>query len=463
MKLKGMGNMMNKNDEIIVDIVDQGHTGEGIGKVENYPLFIDFTLPGEKIMTKVLKTNKNYGFGKIMEILEESEKRVIPPCPYYYRCGGCNVMHSSYEGQLEFKRKRVKDSLERIGKINDVLVDETIGMEEPWRYRNKVQIPLSRVNGKLVAGFYARRSHRIVDIEACLVQHEDGDKVLSMLRAWADEFMVSTYQNDLTVDPKGILRHLMVRKGFRTGDLMVVLVVTSKEVPHVDVLLERLKALVGFCSLVLNINAKDTNMVLGDEDVILYGEGYIRDYIGEYLFKISPHSFFQVNPRQTEAMYNKALEYADLMGDEVVFDAYCGAGTISLFLSKKAKKVYGIEIVPDAIADARENALLNHVDNVEFIVGKSEEVILDLINRGIKADVVVVDPPRKGCELSLLEAIREIAPEKVVYVSCDPGTLARDLGILESFGFKTKKVTPIDNFPQSFHVETVVLMSRIER
>jgi 23S rRNA (uracil1939-C5)-methyltransferase len=255
----------------------------------------------------------------------------------------------------------------------------------------------------------------------------------------------------------------MVRKGFTTGDLMVVLVVTDRKVPHLEVLLERLKELHGFQSLLLNINHEETNLVLGRENVLVYGKEFIEDYIGPFRFKISPHSFFQVNPVQTEVMYGKAMEYAGLTGEETVFDCYCGAGTISLFLSQKARKVYGIEVVPQAIMDAKENAALNHVDNVEFLVGKSEEVIVDLINQGIRADVVVVDPPRKGCDIRLLEAIREIAPEKIVYVSCDPGSLGRDLGILESFGFKTMKVTPVDNFPQSYHVETVVLMSRVEK
>lgn len=455
--------MMKKNDELTIQIVDQGHTGEGIGKVDGYPLFIDFALPEEEVKVRVLKTNKNYGFGKMLEIEKKSEKRVEPPCPYYYRCGGCHIMHASYEGQLQFKRKRVKDSLERIGKIDFSPVEETIGMAHPFRYRNKVQIPLGRVNGEFVAGFYARRSHRIVDIENCIVQHQDGDHVLKVLRTWAKEFNVSTYHNDLSTDPKGILRHLMVRKGFTTGDLMVVLVVTDRKVPHLEVLLERLKELQGFQSLLLNINHEETNLVLGRENVLVYGKKFIEDYIGPFRFKISPHSFFQVNPVQTEVMYEKALDYAGLTGNETVFDCYCGAGTISLFLSQKARKVYGIEVVPQAIMDAKENAALNHVDNVEFLVGKSEEVIVDLINQGIRADVVVVDPPRKGCDIRLLEAIREIAPEKIVYVSCDPGSLGRDLGILESFGFKTMKVTPVDNFPQSYHVETVVLMSRVEK
>ncbi|HCW73037.1 MAG TPA: 23S rRNA (uracil(1939)-C(5))-methyltransferase RlmD [Clostridiaceae bacterium] len=450
---------MKKNEEHILKIVDQGHTGEGIGKSDHYPVFVDFALPDEMVKVKILKANKNYGFGKIMEIMEVSPERVEPPCPYYYKCGGCHIMHSSYEGQLRFKKKRVKDSLERIGKIRHVEVEDTIGMENPFRYRNKVQIPLGRQNGKFISGFYARRSHRIVDIESCIVQHIDGDYVLNILRDWAEEFKISTYLNDDVIDRKGILRHLMVRKGFRTGDLMVVLVVTTKDVPHLDVLLDSLKKLDGFQSLLLNINAEDTNLVLGRENVLIYGKSVIEDYIGPFKFKISPHSFFQVNPVQTEVMYEKALEYAGLTGEETVFDCYCGAGTISLFLSQKAKKVYGIEIVPQAIEDAKVNAMENHVENVEFLVGKSEEVIVDLINSGIKADIVVVDPPRKGCDIRLLEAIKEIAPEKVVYVSCDPGSLGRDLGILESFGFRTEKVTPIDNFPNSYHVESIILMT----
>ncbi|HSL87108.1 MAG TPA: 23S rRNA (uracil(1939)-C(5))-methyltransferase RlmD, partial [Bacteroidales bacterium] len=423
---------MKKNEEYNIRIVDQGHTGEGIGKVDHYPVFIDFALPEELIKMKVLKANKNYGFGKIMEIMEMSKERVEPPCPYYYRCGGCQIMHTSYKAQLEFKQKRVKDSLERIGRIKHAEVDETIGMENPFRYRNKVQIPLGRVNGKFIAGFYARRSHRIVDIESCIVQHMDGDYVLNILKDWAEEFKITTYLNDESIDRKGVLRHLMVRKGFRTGDLMVVLVVTTKNVPHLDALLERLKKLEGFQSLLLNINAEDTNLVLGRENILIFGKPVIEDYIGKFKFKISPHSFFQVNPVQTEVMYEKAMEYAGLTGEETVFDCYCGAGTISLFLSQKAKKVYGIEIVQQAIEDAKVNAMENHVENVEFLVGKSEEVIVDLIRKGIKADVVVVDPPRKGCDIKLLEAIREISPERVVYVSCDPGSLGRDLGILES-------------------------------
>lgn len=454
---------MKKNDEIKLAISGQGHTGEGIGKVEGYPLFVEFALPGEEIHAKVLKTNKSYGFAKMVEVEKASSHRVEPPCPYYYRCGGCHLMHSDYEGQLDFKKTRVKDSLERIGKISHVAVEDTLGMDTPFRYRNKVQIPLGRVDGKFVAGFYAKRSHRIVDIEACIVQHQEADEVLSVLRTWAEAYDISTYHQDLGVNPQGILRHLMVRKGFSTGDLMVVLVVTSKDVPHLDALLTKLKELPGFQSLILNVNREDTNVVLGRQNHLVYGKEFIEDYIGPFRFKISPHSFFQVNPKQTEVMYGKALEYANLSGSETVFDCYCGAGTISLFLSQKAKKVYGIEIVPEAVADAKVNAKINGVENIEFLLGKSEEVIVDLMERGIHADVVVVDPPRKGCDGFLLESIAKIHPEKIVYVSCDPGSLGRDLGILETLGYRTEKVTPIDNFPQSYHVESVVLLSKVQK
>ena len=459
----GREKMINKNDIFDVKIVDQGNTGEGIGKKEGYTLFVDFALPGEVIETKVLKANKNYGFGKIMKIKQVSEDRIEAPCVYYDQCGGCQIQHQSYESQKRFKQKRVQDALERIGDVSDFTVDRTLGMENPFRYRNKVQIPFARVNGKVVAGFYARGSHRIVNVEECIVQHEDGDRVLSIVRNWVEEFKITTYENDLDSSKKGLLRHLVIRKGFNTGDLMVVLVVSHKDVPHLDVLLDELKKIKGFKSLFLNLNNKETNVVMGDKNILIYGQETIEDTISDLKFKISPHSFFQVNPEQTEVIYEKALEYADLIGDEVIFDAYCGAGTISLFLAQKAKKVYGIEIVPEAIIDAKENALRNLIANAEFILGKSEEVIVDLLGQGIKADVMVVDPPRKGCDEKLLQAIGEMVPEKIVYVSCNPGSLARDIKILSALGYELSEATPVDNFPQSSHVETVVLLSRVEK
>lgn len=453
---------MNKNEEYSIEIVDQAFGGEGIGKVDGVPVFIEFALPGETVKTRILKVNKNYAFGKMMEIEKESEERADAPCPYYYRCGGCDLQHQTYAGQLRFKRKRVVDALERIGKIKSPNVMETIGMECPYRYRNKAQIPFAEENGKLIAGFYAKRSHRIVDIETCLIQHEDGDRMLAITRQWMEEFKVAPYQKDGGINPKGIVRHVMMRKGFKTGDLMVVLVATKEKVPFIYILIERLKTIEGFKSFVVNVNDKDTNVILGEKNVLLFGQEYIEDDIAEFRFRISPHSFFQVNPVQTEVMYAKALEYAALTGTETVFDAYCGAGTISMFLSKKAKKVYGVEIVPEAIEDAKINAEVNKVENVEFILGKSEEVIAKLFEEGIHADVVVVDPPRKGCDPELLVSIAKMGPERMVYVSCDAGTLARDLSIMTELGYQLVEATPVDNFPQTAHVETVVLMSRVK-
>lgn len=453
---------MNKNDEYSIEIVDQAFGGEGIGKVDGVPVFIEFALPGETVKTKILKVNKNYAFGKMMEIEKESDERADAPCPYYYRCGGCDLQHQTYAGQLRFKRKRVVDALERIGKIKSPNVMETIGMDIPFRYRNKAQIPFAEENGKLIAGFYAKRSHRIVDIETCLIQHEDGDRVLAITRQWMEEFKVAPYQKDGGINPKGVVRHVMMRKGFKTGDLMVVLVATKEKVPFIYILIERLKTIEGFKSFVVNVNDKDTNVILGEKNVLLFGQEYIEDDIAEFRFRISPHSFFQINPVQTEVMYAKALEYAALTGTETVFDAYCGAGTISMFLSKQAKKVYGVEIVPEAIEDAKINAEVNKVENVEFILGKSEEVIAKLIEEGIHADVVVVDPPRKGCDPELLVSIAKMGPERMVYVSCDAGTLARDLSIMTELGYRLVEATPVDNFPQTAHVETVVLLSRVE-
>lgn len=449
---------MKKNDQVPLDVVDQGVGGEGIGKVGAYPVFIEGALPGERVEVRLLKVNKNYGFGKLLQVLEPSPHRQEAPCPYYDRCGGCHLMHEDYEGQLKFKRKRVQDALERIGGIRHVEVEETIGMAMPFRYRNKVQLPLGLRNGKVEAGFYARRSHRIVDIDACIVQHEDGDAVLSMVRGWMERHRLKPWQVDGEKVKEGLLRHLMVRKGFGTGELMVVLVSAKRDVPHLLDLLQELRTLEGFCSLVVNVNDQDTNLILGPENIVVYGEGHITDTIGSLTFKISPHSFFQVNPAQTEVMYEKALAFAGLTGEEVVFDAYCGTGTISLFLSRQAKKVYGMEVVPSAVEDARENARRNGIANVEFLLGKAEVLAAGLIAKGVRPDVVVVDPPRKGCDPALLESIRDVAPQRVVYVSCDPGTLARDLGILEGYGFRAQRVVPVDNFPHSYHVETVVLM-----
>lgn len=454
--------MVIKNEEYILDIVSQGYEGEGVAKIDSYPIFIEGALKGEKVKVKIVKVNKNFAYGKLLEVIEKSEGRVEPKCKYFKKCGGCKLQHMNYETQLDFKWERVKDCIKKIGGLSEDLVEYPIGMEEnPYKYRNKVQLPIGMDKSKPVLGFYAPRSHDIIDIEECLIQEEDANKISKITREWIEEFNIMPAFVDGKFNKKGFLRHVMIRKGFKTGEVMVVIVATRKDLKHIDELIKKLEFHVeGLKSVVLCVNAKDTNVILTPECYTLWGEDYIQDYIGDFKFNISPLSFFQVNPMQTEVLYNKALEYAELTGKETVFDAYCGTGSITLFLSQKAKKVYGVEIVEPAIINARENAKMNNVSNTEFFVGKSEEVIPKLIKEGIKADVIVVDPPRKGCDIKLLKAIGETKPERVVYVSCDPSTLARDLKILDELGYKTEKVQPVDMFPQTAHIENIAKLVR---
>lgn len=449
--------MVEKNKEYIFDIISQGYEGEGIAKIDNkYPIFIEGALKGEKVKVRIVKVNKNFAYGKLMEVLEASEEKVNPPCAIYKRCGGCKLQHASYKAQLDFKWDRVKDCVSKIGKLDPSIVKYPLGMENPWRYRNKVQLPIGLINGEVKIGFFAPRSHDIIDMESCLIQDEIGDKVVKLTREWIEKFNIRPYNVDGEYDEKGIVRHIMIRRGFTTNEVMVVLVTNGEKLPHKEEFVDLMvKNIPGIKSVIQNINSKKTNVILGLESKTLWGEDTISDYIGDFRFNISPLSFFQVNPTQTEVLYGKALEYANLTGNEEVFDAYCGTGTITLFLSQKAKKVYGVEIIPQAIDNAWINAKENKVENVEFFVGESEVVIPDLINNGVKADVVVVDPPRKGCDKKLLDAITNIDAKKIVYVSCDPSTLGRDLAILEENGYKTLEVQPVDMFPNTAHVENV--------
>ena len=454
--------MVEKNKEYILDIIAQGYEGEGIAKIEGYPIFIAGGLTGEKAKVKIIKVKKSYAYGKIEEIINKSEDREEEKCKYYKRCGGCSIQHMSYKKQLDFKWERVKDCVSKIGGLSEELVKYPLGMStNPYRYRNKVQLPIGKVNGEIVVGFYAPRSHNIIDIDTCLIQDEIADKVSALTKEWIKKYKIEPATIDGEFNSNGILRHIMIRRGFKTKEVMVVLVATTKEVPYINefkkMIIDNVEEIK---SIVLNVNSKNTNVILGTECITLYGSDTIQDYIGEFKFNISPLSFFQVNPTQTEVLYNKALEFANLNGKEIVYDAYCGTGTITLFLSQKAKKVYGVEIIEPAIVNARENAKLNNVDNVEFFVGKSEEVIPDLIANGIKADVIVVDPPRKGCDLKLLEAIGKTDVKAIVYVSCDPSTLARDLKVLEEKGYKTMEVQPVDMFPQTAHIENVALLRK---
>ena len=457
-----MINLIEKNKEYILDIVSQGYEGEGIAKInETFTVFIEGALKGERVNVRIVKSKKSFAYGKLLEVIEPSLERCEAKCSIHKRCGGCKLQYSTYKEQLNFKFERVKDCITKIGKLDESIVQFPLGMDEPWRYRNKVQLPIGMVNGELKIGFFAPRSHEIIDMETCLIQDEIADKVVGITRTWIKKNNIKPYNIDGKYDETGILRHIMIRRGFTTNEVMVVLVTNGSKLPNKDEFISLItENIPGIKSIVQNINSKPTNVILGQECITLWGESTISDYIGEFKFNISPLSFFQVNPVQTEVLYNKALEYAGLTGDETVFDAYCGTGTITLFLSQKAKKVYGVEIIPQAIENANINAKENNVNNVEFFVGESEVVIPDLINKGIKADVVVVDPPRKGCDVKLLNAITNIDAKKIVYVSCDPSTLARDLAILEGNGYKTVRVQPVDMFPHTAHIETCVLLQR---
>ena len=454
--------MVEKNNEYILDIISVGYEGEGIAKIDGYPIFIEGAILGERVKVLIVKVKKNYAYGKLLEVIESSAERVEPKCKVYKRCGGCTVQHMSYKKQLDYKFERVKDCISKIGGLDRSLVKYPIGMDIPERYRNKVQLPVGMVKGELNIGFYAPRSHNIINLDTCLIQDKVADKVAELTREWMTKYNIPAASIDGVFNKNGLIRHIMIRKGFTTNEVMVVLVATKEKIENIDKFIDLIKDNIeGIKSIILNVNKENTNVILGQECITLWGEDIITDYIDNFKFNISPLSFFQVNPVQTEKLYSKALEYAELTGEETVFDAYCGTGTITLFLSQKAKKVYGVEIIEPAIINARENAKINNVENTEFFVGKSEEIIPELIEKGIEPDVIVVDPPRKGCDIKLLESIEKARPQRVVYVSCDPSTLARDLKILEEKGYKTEKVQPVDMFPHTSHIETVCLLSKL--
>ena len=444
---------VRKNEIVEVQFEDMTSDGSGVAKIDGYALFVPYGLPNEKAKVKVLKTKKNYGYGKLLEIIDESEYRTDPICPVYSRCGGCQLQHMRYEGQLLYKQKHVKDCLERIGHLENVSVHPVIGMDDPWRYRNKSQVPVGEEAGGLVAGFYQKGTHRIIDMDACMIQAEANDTVVRAVKEIASNLGIRAYDEE---NHRGVIRHIIAKYGRKTGDVMVVIVTKTKDLPHKKRLIKEIAANIpNVKSIVHNVNPERTNVIFGEETNVIWGEPYIYDYIGDIKFAISARSFYQVNPIQTKVLYDKALEYAQLTGNETVIDAYCGIGTISLFLAQRAKKVYGVEVVEEAIQDAKRNAKLNGIENVEFVAGEAEKVIPQWYEQGIQADVIVVDPPRKGCDEALLHTIIAMKPKRVVYVSCNPATLARDLRILEDGGFKTIEVQPVDMFPQTTHVECV--------
>lgn len=448
---------VKKNQTIILDFEDLTSEGSGVGKIDGYPLFVPFALPGEKAKVLVVKANKNFGYGKLLEIIEQSPERVSPD----HQCSGCQLQHMSYQLQLEMKYNQVKNVMAKIAHLDHVPVHPVLGMDHPWHYRNKVQMPVGEKNGKLITGFYQERSHRIVESsEPCNVQDKMIDGMIETVRETADQLGISAYHEKTH---QGILRHIVVRIGKATNEAMIILVTRTKKLPNQDVLIKELtEKFPHVKSIMQNINDQRTNVIFGKTTKLLWGEEYIHDKIDDLTFAISARSFYQVNPVQTEVLYGKALEYAAIAKDDIVIDAYCGIGTISLLLAKQAKKVYGVEIVPEAISDAKKNAELNGITNAEFVVGAAEKIMPWWTAQGLKPDVIVVDPPRKGCEEVFLQAMIDMAPKRIVYVSCNPSTLARDLRFLEDRGYETKEVQPVDMFAQTKHVECVALISRVE-
>ena len=484
----------NKNDEFELEITDLGSTGEGIGKIDGYTLFVKDALIGDKVRVKVMKTKKNYGYARMLEIIEPSEYRVEPECPVARQCGGCQLQHCSYEKQLSWKEEKVANCLRRIGGVpvyteekyrkyknaeeqqnaentaeskTPIIMEPILRMDKPVHYRNKAQFPVGYdKDGNPVAGFYAGRTHSIIPQTDCLIQHECNKQIVETVLEFMKKYNVTAYDEKKN---RGIVRHILTRVGKATGEVMVCLVINAKKLPYSEEFVEMIKNCginLEIKSITVNINRENTNVILGEKVETLYGQSYIEDYIGDIKYRISPLSFYQVNPEQTKKLYQTALEFADIKEGEVVWDLYCGIGTISLFMAREAAKVCGVEIVPQAIEDAKQNAKLNNITNAEFFVGAAEDVVPTQYEKSggrLRADVVTLDPPRKGCDEKLLDTVVKMAPSRIVYVSCDPGTLARDVKVLTDKGYEVKRVRACDMFGGSFHVETVVLLSQLKQ
>lgn len=446
--------IVEKDKNYRITITGMNHDGQGVGRVDGFTVFVDDALEGEEVLVRITKVSKSYSVGQLVKIINPSPDRIKPFCPSFEKCGGCSLQHMSMDAQLRFKTNLVKESIKRIGKLENVVIHDAIGMKDSFYYRNKAQYPVGIGGDKPIAGFYARRSHEIVECTGCGIQNKTSDRIKDIISEFIYKNNIAPYDE---TKGTGLVRHIMTRQGFKTGETMVVLVINGQDFPHKDKLVQELiQKEPSVKSIFLNINTKNTNIIMGQENIKIYGEDFITEYIEDLKFRISPLAFFQVNPVQTEVLYGKALEYANLTGNEVVYDLYCGTGTISLFLARKAKKVYGIEVVEDAIRDAVKNAEINGISNAEFIVGEAEKVELTQ-----KADVVVLDPPRKGCDEKLLATLVDMEPKRIVYVSCNPATLARDLKYLSENGFSVLEVQPVDMFPHTAHVETVCLLSKL--
>ncbi|MGO1369274.1 23S rRNA (uracil(1939)-C(5))-methyltransferase RlmD [Senegalia sp. (in: firmicutes)] len=453
-----MKSKVKENNIYESEIIDLNHRGQGVAKIDNFAVFVNDAIPGDVGDIKITTAKKNYAVGEFVEIKNPSDWRIDAPCHVVDDCGGCQIQKIDYHAQLDIKRKKVIDDIKRIAKLDGIKIHETIGMDQPFRYRNKAQFPIQARNNSVKIGFYKRGTHEIVDTNKCIIQHPITDKVIKVIREYINKYKVEPYDEK---NGTGIIRHILTKTSFKTGDLMIVIITNGKRLPHKEELINSiLENIEGVKSIIQNINTRKSNVILGQEIITLWGEDKIVDYIEDIKFNISPLSFFQVNPIQTEKLYNKALEYADLKEDETVFDLYCGIGSISLFLARTAKKVYGIEVVKTAIEDARLNAKINNINNTEFFAGKAEEVFPKLYKEGIRADVIVVDPPRKGCDERVLDTIVDMNPKRIVYVSCNPSTLARDLKYLDERGYKTKEIQPVDMFAHSVHVECIALIQK---
>lgn len=451
---------LKKNDSVELNIQDMTTDGEGVGKLNGFPLFVKDAIIGDTIRAKIIKLKKNYGYARLERVLISSPDRVEPRCSIARQCGGCQIQEMSYPAQLSFKQKLVENNLQRIGGITDYKMLPIVGMEEPFAYRNKAQFPVGAdKDGNIKIGFYAGRTHAIMETDRCHIGNEINEPILELIKSYMTACHIPPYNE---ADNTGVIRHILIRTAKRTGEVMVCLVINADTLPQADALITRLRTIKDITSIMVNVNKQNTNVIMSHTSQLLWGKPYIEDYIGNVKYHISPNSFYQVNPVQTEKLYGKALEFAALNGNETVWDLYCGIGTISLFLAQKAKKVYGVEIVEQAILDARENAKFNAISNAEFFVGKAEEVLPSYYeeHKDEYADVIVVDPPRKGCDEKLLETIIKMQPQRVVYVSCDSATLARDLKYLEANGYKVNLVQCYDQFCHTVHVETVCLLSK---
>lgn len=448
---------LRKNDIIELEITGFSSEGSGVGHYDGQAVFVTGAAPGDIVDCIIIKAKKNYAIGKIKSILKASKDRVIPDCPAFPRCGGCQYRHISYDAEIRIKTQKVKDAFSRIGHL-DTVPEDAVKADNPDRYRNKAQYPVETANGRLLTGFYAPFSHRVIDCKNCLLQPAEFSDILKTVAKWSEKYKIPAYDEKTH---KGLLRHIYIRKGFSTGEIMVCLVINGDRIYKKDELISALtKANKNIKTVLLNHNTEDTNVIMGKTETVLYGKGFIEDILCGKRFRISPLSFYQINRTQAEKLYEKAAEFAITPDTKVLLDMYCGAGTIGLTMAHKVEKLIGVEIVPEAIADAGINAKINGISNARFICADAKEAAATLKEEGISPDTVILDPPRKGCDAELLNTVCEMNPERIVYVSCDPATLARDLAILEEKGYKTQKAIPYDLFPRTVHIETVALLIR---